>query len=311
MASPAKAAVILAGGDGVRLRAFTRAISGEDRPKQFCRLLGSRTLLGATRERLSLLVAADDTLCVVTRHHDRFFTEELNDLDERQLVVQPANRGTGAAIAYALARVCALRGSDRTVGFFPSDHHYTDNFAFRRAVTSAYAAAAADHHRVFLIGARADRPETDYGWIQPGPVLPLPASARTGQSLRTVLGFVEKPSEAEACRLLTMGGLWNTFVVVGHVRALRELLHAGAPGLYEPFEHVAAQPDAETERQLAEDWYGVLRPVDFSREILTPQADRLGLVSLQGAGWTDLGQPARVLDVMASHGLAGPRDLAV
>ncbi|MCC7009514.1 MAG: NTP transferase domain-containing protein [Acidobacteria bacterium] len=312
MRRPGKAAVILAGGDGVRLRAFTRAVSGEDRPKQFCRLLGAKTLLSATLERASLLVAPEHTLCVVTRHHEPFYREELCDVGDARLIVQPANRGTAAAFAYALARIAGAGDPDLIVGFFPSDHHYADPVAFHRAMTAAYAVAATDRARVFLIGAHADRAETDYGWIEPGPPLSMPLGARHAGRVRSVAGFIEKPSDAEAARLLAAGCLWNTFVVVGHQRAFRALFDAAAPGFFGPFAHVATQPSVADERRLAEQWYAALRPVDFSRDVLTPQVDHLGVVRLHGAGWTDLGQPTRVLDVMATHGRTAPaRNVAV
>ena len=62
-------AIILAGGDGLRLRSLTRAIAGDDRPKQFCPLLGDETLLAQTRRRVGMLVAPARTLTVVTRPH--------------------------------------------------------------------------------------------------------------------------------------------------------------------------------------------------------------------------------------------------
>ena len=54
-------AVILAGGDGTRLRKLTRAVSGDDRPKQFCQILGDKTLLEQTQRRVDLLFKFDQT----------------------------------------------------------------------------------------------------------------------------------------------------------------------------------------------------------------------------------------------------------
>ena len=64
--------VILAGGDGTRLRPLTELIAGDDRPKQFCPLLGGKTLLELTRQRVARAVPAEQTLFVVTRKHERF-----------------------------------------------------------------------------------------------------------------------------------------------------------------------------------------------------------------------------------------------
>src|SRR5216117_2342976 len=72
-------AVVLAGGDGTRLRSLTRQLAGDDRPKQFCHLLGAETLLGATRRRARRLIAPERLFTVVTRRHESSYRPELAD----------------------------------------------------------------------------------------------------------------------------------------------------------------------------------------------------------------------------------------
>ena len=122
--------VILAGGDGVRLRSMTRSIAGDDRPKQFCSLVGEETLLTETRRRAALAVPAHRTLVVVNRAHERFYTPLLADLRTRLVVAQPENRGTAPAILYALLALAARQAASDTVVFYPSDHFVSDDAAF-------------------------------------------------------------------------------------------------------------------------------------------------------------------------------------
>src|ERR1044071_308411 len=70
-------AVILAGGEGARLRSLTRAIVGDERPKQFCPILGDQTLLDQTRKRVALAVSQQQTLFVLTRTHEQFYRSHL------------------------------------------------------------------------------------------------------------------------------------------------------------------------------------------------------------------------------------------
>src|SRR5262249_31589862 len=80
-------AVILAGGDGMRLSSFTRSITGDERPKQFCPVLGDSTLLEQTWWRASRLVPSSRTLTVVTRKHERFFWPLLHGLAAQHVVI--------------------------------------------------------------------------------------------------------------------------------------------------------------------------------------------------------------------------------
>src|SRR5260370_38016796 len=74
-------AVLLAGGDGTRLRSLTLKIAGDSRPKQFCRLFGGKSLLIQTAQRLEPLFRRDRTMFVVTRDHERYYREDLGMTD--------------------------------------------------------------------------------------------------------------------------------------------------------------------------------------------------------------------------------------
>jgi mannose-1-phosphate guanylyltransferase len=289
---------ILAGGNGTRLHAFTKAITGDDRPKQFCRLLSSQTLLGATRARLSSLVEPERTLYVVTAHHAPYYRDELHDVPSYALIEQPANRGTTPAIACAVARLAAM-APDSILALFPADHHFEEPSVLRQTVATAYAAATIDAERVFLIGAEPDGPEPEYGYIRAAsPLAHLRSQAVPGGPIRAVGAFVEKPSMAEAASLVRQGCVWNTFVLVGHVRAFIGLFEQVLPGYLERF--AAPWPPLDEGRDVVR-LYDQLTSSDFSREVLMHCAERLGVITLPAGNWTDLGLPSRVLEVRAAR----------
>src|SRR5436190_23638162 len=94
-------AVILAGGDGTRLRELSFEVSGDHRPKQFCEFFGGKSLLAHTRDRLQPLFVGANTFFVLNDAHRRYYENELSDVPSSQKFVQPANRGTAPAIALA------------------------------------------------------------------------------------------------------------------------------------------------------------------------------------------------------------------
>jgi mannose-1-phosphate guanylyltransferase len=298
MASSDNWAAILAGGDGQRLRSFTRTLTGDERPKQFCRLLGTHTLLAETRQRVCLHVASERTVYVVTRAHEPFYRDEFADTSGWQVIAQPVNRGTTAAVLYALRRLRA-RGADGALGLFPADHFYSDPAAFRRTIEAAYALAHARPHAIVLVGAEPDRPETEYGWIEPGPALQGTRMLPGLGAARSVKRFAEKPSADVARALMGRRSLWNTMIVVGRLSAFDELLAAAVPELRHEFAALDDAPSPDAEAAIVGAIYDAIGSSDFSRDVLASQPERLAVVNLRDSGWTDLGQPARVLDVLA------------
>src|SRR5437764_8633327 len=139
---PAPWALILAGGDGTRLKPLTRAITGDPRPKQFCPLLDGETLLHRTRRRVDLLTGLDQQVVVVTRTHEPYYRALVADLTPDRLVAQPDNRGTGPGLLYPLLRIAEVAG-DVPVAVFPSDHFVDDDVAFVSAVSAALDGAIA------------------------------------------------------------------------------------------------------------------------------------------------------------------------
>jgi mannose-1-phosphate guanylyltransferase len=292
-------AVILAGGNGSRLQALTRRVTGEERPKQFCSLCGEHTLLAQTRLRLSRAIAKERTLFSVVREHERFYARELADVRPSRIVVQPANKGTTIAIIYTLHRLLEIArlDEDPIVGFFPADHFYADEQRFLAAVGSAHKVCRRHPGSLLLLGAEAHYPEVEYGWIEPS------AGVKCGavSSLFRVSRFWEKPSLRVAEMLLARGCLWNTFVMIGRAKAFLDMLNSTWSDLLAPFETIGRRGGAQT----LDDLYAKLPAGDFSRQVLSSCAPWLTVLAMRDIGWSDLGTPERVASVARSIEAAG------
>ena len=289
-------AMVLAGGEGVRLLPLTRRLFGDDRPKQFCPIMGGQTLMSSTRARLARVIPLHQTMFVVVEAHQRYYEPELADVQSSRVVVQPCNRGTSAAIVYALLRIMRL-DNDAVVGLFPTDHHYEDELAFTRAVESAYRVAKRTHNSLVVLTADPTGPEVDYGWIEPEARL----NNYSSHFLYRVNHFREKPSQQLAQRMFEQGGLWNTFITVGRARTFLEVLEQTIPDMLRRFAPLAEGSEPVKERAQAERIYAALARGDFSREVLSRCTDRLIALRAPDAGWTDLGNPDRVAAAMAQR----------
>jgi mannose-1-phosphate guanylyltransferase len=290
-------ALLLAGGDGRRLRTLTRQIAGDPRPKQFCPIFDGETLLDRTRRRADLLTRLDQQVIVVTRTHEPFYAPLMQELAPERLVVQPANAGTAAGILYPLLRIRQLAG-DVPVAVFPSDHYVSDDAAFVGAVAQAVDLVRQRPELVALMGVEASAPETEYGWIEPAAEpLPLP-----GEPAFPIRRFWEKPSPGLARRLFHCGALWNSFVMVGRVDAFVALTARSAPELLAAFEPLRAVMGTAAEAAVATDVYRRLTPAGFSDRVIAAPSDRLVTLRMKGVEWSDWGHPSRVIATLRRTG---------
>jgi len=295
----ARTAVILAGGEGKRLREFTRTTLGIECPKQFCPLLvGGRTLLETTISRIAPSFQPGRIATVLSQSHECFYTRLLSGTPSDDIVVQPENRGTGAAIVYALLRVARL-SAKASVAVFPCDHYVRDERKFMSYVSLAFEAVTIRPELVVLLGITPTGPDIGYGWIEPA------ARVEAEEAPLFRIGrFWEKPSIELARRLYVSGSLWNSFVMVAQVSALMELVMQTIPHVYDPFLKVADTFGTEYERSVIERLYKNLDSTDFSADVLAKAPEHLAVLRVEDVKWSDLGTGERVTAVLADlrHG---------
>jgi mannose-1-phosphate guanylyltransferase/mannose-1-phosphate guanylyltransferase/mannose-6-phosphate isomerase len=248
MTSPPIRPVILSGGAGTRLWPLSRA----DRPKQFLALAGEESLLKATARR-----AAAWGLPIVVAGREQALAVR-GEVPDARLVLEPAARGTAAAVA--LAALEAAEGELLLV--MPSDHHIEDEAAFRAAVEAAEPLARQGWLVTF--GIAPDRAETGYGYIRRGEAL-APGAYRAER-------FAEKPDRDTAAAWLAEGGWnWNAGIFLFGREALLDSLGEHAPGLL-----AAVQSDFEA------------APATSIDKAVMEKADRVAVVPV-AMGWSDVG----------------------
>ncbi len=290
--------VILAGGDGKRLLPLTRRIAGDERPKQFCTIVGGQTLLDQTTSRVRDLVSPERIWVVVTKSHERFYADARSDeAGGATWVVQPHNQGTSPAIVYTLMRLREL-DPRAVVACFPADHHFSDEEGFVAHINLAFEAAEHPSGPVVLLGIVPDSPEVAYGWIEPG----APIGFGSGSVFR-VSRFWEKPSINIASALMERGCLWNSFIMVGRVDSFLNLIRRALPGLFHSFESLRSTFRTPLEDPALLELYAGITPSSFSDDVLATYPERLAVHSGGDLGWSDLGEPGRVLSMLRRKGV--------
>jgi mannose-1-phosphate guanylyltransferase len=272
--------LVLAGGDGSRLQGLTRNVHGVVVPKQFCSLQGGPSLLQEALQRAATVASMQRLCTVVAAQHRQWWTSMLGLLRPRNIFVQPHNRGTAHGILFSLLRIADM-DPDANVVLLPADHHLRNEEIMVESLREAAAQGSEDPDTIYLLGIEPEEPDAELGYILPA------LNARRGPSPNApVSRFEEKPSRLQAQAMIEQGALWNSFIMAGSARALLNLFDAR-------FETARTAMQTLDGAQL-EEAYQHLRPMDFSRDVLSGNEGSLRVMPVPQCGWSDLGTASRV-----------------
>ena len=290
-------AVVLAGGEGERVRPLVHRWVGHHRPKQYCAFTGTRSMFQHTVDRVLELVPPERIIAIAARSHQREVTAQLDQRPIRTVLLQPDNRDTAAGIFLPLAYIRA-QDPDATVVILPSDHFVYPEDHFLNIVRRATGAAKRLTDRLILLGVTPDRPEVEYGWIEPGRELMSCAS----HQVRSVRRFLEKPDEALAAHAMAAGALWNTLVLTAKLETLWALGWQCFPEMMPRFEHVEQTVRVAGAVPALDEVYARMPRRNFSSGLLARAPEHVAVIEAEGLLWSDWGKPERIVDTLLGMG---------
>jgi mannose-1-phosphate guanylyltransferase len=210
--------LILAGGRGTRFWPRSRRRSA----KQILNVVGQRSLIQATVDRLTPVIPPE-RLWVLTNDHLRdAIIEQLPEVPHSQILAEPAQRNTAPAIGLA-AHILESIDPEAVMGVFPSDHVIGKPPAYRAVLKAAF--KGADQGRLMVVGVQPRWAETGYGYIE------FPRGTQTGNSPAPVKRFHEKPDAAKARRYVASGNFyWNSGMFFWRASVLLDELRKSLPG---------------------------------------------------------------------------------
>ena len=264
--------VILCGGSGTRLWPLSRKAF----PKQFIPLIGEKSLLQLTLERVAPLAQGGRVTCVAAEAH-RFLVADVAmqaGLEVRQ-ILEPQAKNTAAAMA--LAALSAP--TEALLLFCPADHHIPDAQAFTTMVQQAVPAAEAG--RLVTFGVLPSFPSTAYGYIQKG-------EAAVDGGYR-VVRFVEKPAQHTAVEFLASGQyFWNAGIFLGQAQSWLAALQQHAPDILEVCRQAMKHPRHDGQFVRPDDQvFAACRNQSIDYAVME-QADNVSVFPFSGM-WSDVG----------------------
>ena len=228
--------VIIAGGSGTRLW----PLSTPSFPKHLISLTNEDSLLQNTFNRVKDLAPADHIFVVSEASHAQYVKEQLSELSEENILIEPGRRGTASCFLFAMRTIRKRNLDDQGVFFLWADNVIRDRTGF--AGTAALAAELAeDKQKMVFIGVEPAYPSTGLGYMKKG--------ERINNGYKNVFKlekFVEKPDHSTAVAYFKSGDyLWNTGYLMATLSTLEREIEANAPDTWQNYQSLLESEDVD------------------------------------------------------------------
>lgn len=266
--------VIMAGGVGSRFWPFSR----NDRPKQFLDFFGTgRSLIQMTFDRFRQIVPAENILIVSNVIYKQTILEQLPEINESQILLEPLRRNTAPCIAYAINRISAITENANII-VAPSDHLILRENDFLETIRVGLDFVE-KNDSLLTLGIKPSRPETGYGYIQ--------IEDGSG-NLRKVKTFTEKPNADLAKVFIETGEFfWNSGIFLWSLKTINEAFDTLLPDVASRFSAGKELFNTPAEQEFIDQIYPTCVNVSIDYGIMEKASNVFVLCS--DFGWTDLG----------------------
>ncbi len=282
MVNPHRYCVIMCGGIGSRFWPYSRS----SRPKQFIDFLGTgRSLLQMSYDRILDIVPPENVVILTNEQYASLVREQLPDLADDQILLEPARRNTAPCIAWAAYHIAA-RDPQASIIVAPSDHLITRERLFNESVLAGFEFVEGND-ALLTLGIKPTRPETGYGYIQVG--------QDVSGEIRQVKTFTEKPRLELAQVFLDSGEFyWNSGIFLWKASSIINAMREHAPDIAGIFDRGAGVFGTPGETDfIRENFPGCL---SISIDFAVMEKARNVYVECVDFGWSDLGTWSALYD---------------
>ncbi len=272
--------VIMAGGIGSRFWPLSKT----ERPKQFLDILGmGRTLLQQTYDRFIQLMPAEQIFIVSNLEYRELIEEQLPDLPEENILLEPMRRNTAPCIDYANFRILQ-KDPNANIVVAPSDHLIVKEAKFLRYVEEGLDFVE-KNDALLTMGIVPSRPETGYGYIQS---FQEKVEGYESTGLRKVKTFTEKPDLKLAGVFLDSGDFyWNAGIFFWSLKSIMKAFDTFLPEVHSLFQEGTAFYGTDDEQDFIEKTYSSCKNISVDYGVME-KADNV-FVLISDYGWSDLG----------------------
>lgn len=282
-------AVVMAGGKGTRFWPLSR----ENRPKQVLPVVGEKTMIQETVERLSKIAPPERTYVVTGASHAEEIRAQLPRIPARNVIVEPAGRNTAPCIALSAAIIKKI-DPDGVMAVFPSDHVIARPDALYKAVDAVMAGIDKDRSALGVIGIKPNYPETGYGYIK--------TAAQTGGGAMKAEEFLEKPDIATADRYVKSGNYyWNAGMFFWRADVILDEIGKSQPETARVVVELATAFGTGRFDALMAETYPRLNSISIDYAVMERAgAEGRVIAAVADPGWSDVGSWRSLYDLVPS-----------
>lgn len=269
----------MAGGAGTRFWPISRS----SYPKQFIDILGTgKTLLQQTFDRFARVCPPENIFIVTSSDYKETTLEQLSQIKENQVLLEPARRNTAPCIAYANFRIQKTNPNAKIV-VAPSDHLILNEDKFIQTIEQSFEYVS-NNNALLTLGIEPSRPDTGYGYIQ----INKDAEKVGDGSIEKVKTFTEKP-DLDLAKFFVESGefYWNAGIFIWSINSIQEAFKQHLDDIYSSFNEKADFFATENEAKAIADIYPSCRNISIDYGIMEKASNVFVLGS--EFGWSDLG----------------------
>lgn len=271
-------ALIMAGGKGTRFW----PLSTEKKPKQFLNLIGDKTMIQMTVDRIRPIIPIERIFVCTGDSYIDLVKSQLPDIPEKNIIVEPEGRNTAPCIALS-AMIIKKYYNDATMVVLPSDHLIKDEDSFRNILLDGEKYLKENDKAILTLGMTPNRPETGYGYIK----FSKDKTYINNNEVIKVDKFVEKPNLEKALEYLADGSyLWNGGMFIWTVNNILDQIKEFIPKTYNALKNIEQINVNELQGYINEN-YGKTDSISVDYAILEKSNEIYVIPS--DFGWDDVG----------------------
>ncbi|WP_294371756.1 mannose-1-phosphate guanylyltransferase [uncultured Clostridium sp.] len=271
-------ALIMAGGKGTRFW----PLSTEEKPKQFLNLLGSRTMIQMTIDRIRSIIPMENIFICTVSAYVGLVKEQVPEIPEENIIIEPEGRNTAPCIILS-SIIINRKFKDAVMVVLPSDHLIKNNDEFRNIILNCNEFLKKNRNALITIGMKPDRSETGYGYIKydekPEQII--------NKSFLKVKRFIEKPELKKAESYLRDGNyLWNGGIFLWRISGILNETREYCPEIYEELKNIKNVNQNELDMAV-KDKYLKVKSISIDYAVLEKSKEIY--VVPAAIGWDDIG----------------------